>query len=82
MFSAGGCEEKCKTAPRKPARGGKTIFLKSGDPTPRAKKRPCPNLIISGKPIPKAGRDCRLAARSFRADYSFKAELFRCLFPL
>lgn len=46
-FPRTGANERRKTAPRDLARGGENLVpKKQKDPTPRAKKRLCPNLTI------------------------------------
>ena len=74
---------RAKKPPRAILRGaGKTpVPKKQKDPTPRAKSA-CARISPFEASLSRTGRDCRLAARKFRAGYSFKAENHSVVAPI
>lgn len=74
---------RAKKPPRAFARGGENLVpKKQKDPTPRAKKSACARISPFEASLSRTGRDCRLAARKFRAGYSFKAENHSVVAPI
>ena len=75
--------ERRKTAPRDLARGGKNTCSEEAErPDTARKKSACARISPFEASLSRTGRDCRLAARKFRAGYSFKAENHSVVAPI
>ena len=71
-----------KNAPRVCAGRGKPCSEEAERPDTARKKSACARISPFEASLSRTGRDCRLAARKFRAGYSFKAENHSVVAPI